>query len=63
MTKIIIGVIAALILLVYLGEVKNCEIRGSSFDDVEYLFFGGCMVKNKGKWVPLDNVIIYKEAE
>jgi hypothetical protein len=37
-------------------EIESCLVKGQSFDDVNYSFLGGCMVKHKGKWLPLDNI-------
>lgn len=42
--------------LAYLGESKACDTKAQSFEDHEYHFFGGCMVKHNGKWLPLDNI-------
>lgn len=42
----------------YLFEKAGCEVKGESFESVKYSFAGGCIVKHKGKWLPLDNLHI-----
>lgn len=42
--------------LLYVGNVIACNDKGASFEDVEYRFFAGCMVKHKGRWLPLENI-------
>lgn len=40
----------------YFFDKASCERKGKSFEDVEYSILGGCMVKRKGAWLPLDNI-------
>ncbi len=37
-----------------------CHSAARGFDDVNFEFFGGCLVKYEGKWYPLDIVRIEK---
>ena len=40
---------------IVLGNLK-CDAKSVSFEDHKYTFFGGCMVKHEGKWLPLENI-------
>ena len=48
------------ILAVSFGVVRlaeaTCYEQSKSFDGVEFSLVGGCMVKHKGMWLPLDNI-------
>ena len=57
--KEFIGVGILLVLFVVIAypiESMSCSTKGKSFEDVEYHLIGGCMVKHKGKWLPLENI-------
>lgn len=41
---------------IYALERTACERQAVSFEDHKYDFFAGCMVKHKGRWIPLDNI-------
>ena len=40
----------------YWASCISCSQRGESFEDSNYGVYSGCMVKHKGKWLPLDNI-------
>lgn len=45
--------------LIFLGNIAErsaCDTQAVSFDRYEYSFSGGCMVENRGQWVPLSLV-------
>ena len=51
------GVFAVILIWgAHLLSENSCHVKGQSFDQVNYSFIGGCMVKHKGKWLPLDNI-------
>ncbi len=37
-------------------DEKACMEKSVSFSDSKYTILSGCMVKHKGKWLPLDNI-------
>jgi len=47
---------AALLFGAYWMDKEGCMVKAESFDGVKYSVIGGCMVKHKGKWLPLDNI-------
>lgn len=34
----------------------SCEAKAISFEEHKFKIIGGCMVKHKGKWLPLENI-------
>jgi hypothetical protein len=38
---------------------QACKAKSISFEEYNYSAFGGCMVKEKGRWLPLEN---YREV-
>ena len=40
----------------YFGDKHSCHEKTFSFEDTKHGLFIGCMVKHKGKWLPLDNI-------
>ena len=56
---VIIGVTLFYVGLFFASKVIErhaCFNKTESFEERKYYFFGGCMVKHKGKWLPLDNI-------
>lgn len=49
-------IIALTLAAVYVAAAKNCENQSVSFDSHNYMFFGGCMVLHKDRWIPLKNI-------
>ena len=41
---------------IYYLKVWQCEIKSRSFEDSEYYSIAGCMVKHKGRWLPIENI-------
>lgn len=58
MGEIIAAVVAVVVafLIAWPFQATSCHTKGESFEDVEYHLVGGCMVKHKGKWLPIDNI-------
>lgn len=48
----IIGLVCA----VYFIGAIGCNLKSESFENHKFNLFSGCMVKHKGKWLPLDNI-------
>ena len=40
----------------YFVKKARCDQQAVSFEDSEYGFIAGCMVKHKGRWIPIDNI-------
>jgi hypothetical protein len=40
----------------YYFKSTQCDTQSVSFEEHHYDFFGGCMVKHKGMWLPLENI-------
>ena len=53
---IVCAVILALVYAAITLDRASCQVKGQSFDSVEYSVIGGCMVKHHDKWLPLDNI-------
>ncbi len=49
-----------IIICVIFGTYKlaesECEVKSQSFTERNFTFVGGCMVKHKGMWLPLENI-------
>ena len=52
----IAGIIATVIFGVYKLAESECEVKSQSFTERNFTFVGGCMVKHKGMWLPLENI-------
>lgn len=37
------------------SKAEACRNKTTSFEDSKYYRKGGCMIKHKGKWIPLEN--------
>jgi len=48
--------LAVLSVPAYLVRKVRCEAQAISFDEHDYGLIKGCMVKYKGKWIPLKNI-------
>lgn len=48
--------VAALLFGGYWYDKESCMTKAISFDGVKYSIVGGCMVKHKGRWLPLENI-------
>lgn len=53
---VFLGIWVALVLISWPFSATSCHTKGESFEEVEYHLVGGCMVKHKGKWLPLENI-------
>ena len=42
--------------IVFTLDKAKCTAKAESFDAVKHSFIGGCMVKHKGRWLPLENI-------
>lgn len=55
-----ISIIAlVLVVVLYIASLfasASCYTKGQSFDEVRHSVIGGCMVRHKGKWLPLENI-------
>lgn len=51
-----IAIIILLFIGIYFVKSAQCTNRSVSFEAYEYKLFGGCMVKHKGRWLPLENI-------
>ena len=40
----------------YYTERYSCEVRSRSFEGHEFSLAGGCMVKHRDRWIPLENI-------
>jgi hypothetical protein len=59
MTKVIFCVVVVFVVLIFIGiwtDERACHVKAKSFDEHEFYVFGGCMVKHKDRWLPLDNI-------
>ncbi len=43
-------------MLAYDLSKSSCEVKSQSFSESKYTSLGGCMVKHKGMWLPLENI-------
>jgi hypothetical protein len=56
---IFIGTVTVFFLLCFFGNyfiTIACEEKAVSFEEHDYGFIKGCMVKHKGQWLPLENI-------
>ena len=54
-TLVTIVLAAFMFTFVYIVNGQSCESRTRGFQDSEYTFLAGCMVRYDGTWVPLEN--------
>ena len=51
-----LGAIALVLYFAIWWAALSCEAKSVSFEDHNYMVISGCMVKHKGKWLPLENI-------
>ena len=58
MKELIVAVVmfGGVMLLAWPFKATSCHTKGESFEAVKYHLVGGCMVKHKGKWLPIENI-------
>jgi len=59
--EIIFAVLGVLLLCslfygIHYHEGMSCKEKSVSFESYRHSFSAGCMVKHKGKWLPLENI-------
>lgn len=53
---LIVAIFGSTFALVFWAESTVCEKQSVSFEAHRFEIFGGCMVKHKGMWLPLENI-------
>ena len=58
MNELIAGILLIFVLVVGAQFIKSsaCTHKSVSFEAHKYTMIGGCMVKHKGQWLPLENI-------
>jgi len=55
-------IVASILMLAVIGPCiywynnESCSQKAVGFEQHDYGFFKGCMVKHKGKWLPIENI-------
>lgn len=51
-------IVCLVICISYPTAKAVCNDKSVSFEAVDFRLFGGCMVLHKGKWYPIENILI-----
>lgn len=51
-----VAIMAIALIPIYFIENSACRSKSVSFEGHDYGLIQGCMVKHKGRWLPLENI-------
>ncbi len=56
LTSVFVILFIVLLVASYFFSLASCNAKSVSFEDHDFGAVQGCMVKHKGKWLPLENI-------